>query len=407
MQQVLIPEDTRQAIVDREGLAYALKAAHVALDIETETRWPGTGPKKDYGLSYCAEPLYISLAWRESGHDGQPEGLRATVLGAPFDEETRAALRQLVDGSHTVIMHNAVFDARALSRLIGGATPENIWCTATMARLLHPVNNGSYNLVAVAAQLSVETSKEQREMKGERKNLHKLPVAQVIAYAMEDALVTCLISEKQMALVDQQVLGDEGRTYFLADWECRAVREYCRMAAQGMKLNVPYVQQRVLELHETVKGTAARLKADGLANPGSTQQRAEYIYGRKGIPRPDPELNASYYTAGGNLSTSAGVIEALLEQFPEHKDKLADLVTHLGVDRMMATQESLLEHAAIDGRIHSLVSIGTDTGRRSASHPQTQNWKMTAEDSDIAGDMCGVVCGADGFTPGRGRPPGR
>jgi len=57
---------------------------HVAIDIETETRWPGTGPKNDYGLSYCADVRVISLAWRELGQAGDAEGMSSTVLVGPF-----------------------------------------------------------------------------------------------------------------------------------------------------------------------------------------------------------------------------------------------------------------------------------------------------------------------------------
>jgi hypothetical protein len=73
----------RESIVDREALRRALLAPHIAMDIETETRWTGTGPKTDFGLSYCADVTYISLAWREG------KQATGTVLGAPFDEETR------------------------------------------------------------------------------------------------------------------------------------------------------------------------------------------------------------------------------------------------------------------------------------------------------------------------------
>ncbi len=47
-------------------------------------------------------------------------------------------------------------------------------------------------------------------------------------------------------------------------------------------------------------------------------------------------------------------------------------------------------HAALDGRLHSLITIGTDSGRRVASNPQLQNWKMP--------EMAGVAIGDEGFT---------
>ncbi|MFN8562255.1 MAG: hypothetical protein U0703_11690 [Anaerolineae bacterium] len=48
------------------------------------------------------------------------------------------------------------------------------------------------------------------------------------------------------------------------------------------------------------------------------------------------------------------------------------------------------DHAALDGRLHSLVTTATESGRRASSYPHMQNWKMPA--------MAGVAIGDDGFT---------
>jgi DNA polymerase-1 len=52
--------------------------------------------------------------------------------------------------------------------------------------------------------------------------------------------------------------------------------------------------------------------------------------------------------------------------------------------------KGLLDHAALDGRLHSLVTIATESGRRASSYPHMQNWKMPA--------MAGVAIGDEGFT---------
>ena len=121
----------------------------VALDIETETRWPGTGPKVDYGLSYAAAVTVIGLAWREGDH------LVTTAVAAPFDDAIRAFLTQLFSGQTLIVAHNAVFDLRQLSKLTGGLTPERIWDTQSMARLLHPAIAVSYILLGVATMLGL------------------------------------------------------------------------------------------------------------------------------------------------------------------------------------------------------------------------------------------------------------
>jgi DNA polymerase I len=60
------------------------------------------------------------------------------------------------------------------------------------------------------------------------------------------------------------------------------------------------------------------------------------------------------------------------------------------VDWLISNIQSLVDHAALDGRLHSLVSIATESGRRASSYPHMQNWKMPA--------MAGLAVGDEGFT---------
>jgi hypothetical protein len=50
-----LPLFEEPAHYDDQALTCCLQSDAVALDIETETRWPGSGPRLDYGLSYPAE----------------------------------------------------------------------------------------------------------------------------------------------------------------------------------------------------------------------------------------------------------------------------------------------------------------------------------------------------------------
>src|SRR5258706_16084076 len=87
---------------DHSALERCLKAEAVSVDIETETRWPGRGPKLDYGLSYSAAVTVIALAWAEGG------GISTTVLAAPFDEQVCDFLKTLFARPVPIIAHNAV-----------------------------------------------------------------------------------------------------------------------------------------------------------------------------------------------------------------------------------------------------------------------------------------------------------
>jgi DNA polymerase I-like protein with 3'-5' exonuclease and polymerase domains len=295
-----------------------------------------------------------------------------------------------------VVAHNAVFDMRQLSKYTDGMTPERIWDTMTMARLLHPRAETSYSLLNVAAMLDIPVSAQQAEMKTLRDRLYSVSLETAVAYAQDDARLALQIYERQQELIQNPEL---------VDWECRAMREYCRMTAEGIRLNLPYVQEYLARLRAQRDQAALRLREDGLLSPGSPKARAQYLYQRKGIPLPQWDPDSVYFTRGGrkrllksekpevtlaDVRTSAGVIESYMEENIDYAPLLQDLSTYMEADWLISTLESLQDHAAIDGRVHSLVTIATDSGRRASSHPQMQNWKMPA--------MAGVATGDEGFT---------
>ena len=393
--QLQLPMFEETFEVDREALARCLRADVVAVDIETDTHWQGVGPKADYGLSYPAAVTVIALAWTE-GRLLQTTALAASATST-FDDATLAFVRALITGKALLVAHNAVFDFRQLSKLVGGEVPERIWDTQAMARLLHPAVDVSYSLLAVAAALGLAVPERQQNMKSQRGKLHTLPMETAMEYAQDDARLTLQIYQKQRALP-----GDAE----LIDWECRAMREYCRMAAQGIRLNVPYVEQRLVELGEQREIVAERLRADGLENPSSPQARVKYLYETKGIPMPRWEAESEHFFtwAGrkrlraapgapvefGDLSTRADVIDAHMEANSAYAEQLKDISAYTEIDWLMSTLKGLLDHAAIDGRLHSLVTIATESGRRASSYPHMQNWKMP--------EMAGVAIGDEGFT---------
>ena len=377
--------------IDHQALARCLRSPVVALDIETETRWPGQGPRHDFGLSYPAPIVIIALAWLEDG------AIQTTALVEPFEEDALAFLQRLFQSKTTIVAHNAVFDIRQLSKLTHGQIPRHIWDTMVMAQLLHPAVRMSYGLLGVARALKIPVSQQQQELKDRRAKLHELPRKVAVQYAQDDARLALAIYQKQRVFpADPE----------LVDWECRAVYQYCRMAAQGIRLNLPYVEQLQGELTHDKSLIASRLAADGLTNPDSPKARVRYLYETKGIPIPrwDPDERLFFTRAGyhrlsqasypqvtlDDLSTRSSVIEAYVEEDSPYAEQLKDLAAYVRADWLRSILESLIAHAIVDGRIHSLITVGTDTGRRASSHPAMQNWKMPA--------MAGVVIGDEGFT---------
>lgn len=363
---------------DREALARCLRASAVAVDVETETRWPGIGPRVDYGLSYAADITVIALAWQTGGE------LTTTVLASPFDASIRDFLRQLFDPARLIIAHNAVFDLRQLSRLTDGLIPERIWDTQSMARLLSPAVDASYSLLAVARVLGLHVPERQAALKGQRGKLHTLPLELTLQYAQDDAKLAYEIYLRQLALPQDAEL---------VEWECRALREYAAMAARGIRLNIPFVEARLETLRREREILTTRLSADGLLTPGSAQARARYLYHTKKLPLPIWSPRSPYFTRAGrrrlsaqpgaqvelsDLSTRSDVIETYMEEGSPYLEPLRDLSAYLDVDWLISTLEGLLDHAVTDGRLHSLVTIATESGRRASSYPHMQNWKMPA-----------------------------
>ena len=191
MQLSLFPE-THES--DPDALARCLTAEVIALDIETDTRWPGHGPKLDYGLSYQADVTVIALAWPDKN------GIETTALAAPFDSAAIDFLKDLFSGPRWIVAHNAVFDLRQLSKLTGGLIPERIWDTQTMARLLHPAVDMRYNLLSVGATLGIAYPERQQAMKGQRSKLHLMPLPLKVQYAQDDARLSLEIYHKQCAM---------------------------------------------------------------------------------------------------------------------------------------------------------------------------------------------------------------
>jgi hypothetical protein len=89
---------------------------------------------------------------------------------------------------------------------------------------------------------------------------------------------------------------------------------------------------------------AARLRADGLPSPGSSKERAKYLYQTKGIPLPQWDPKSWYFTRTGrrrlranpgatvelsDLSTSSGVIESFMEDGSPYLEQLKDLAANL------------------------------------------------------------------------------
>jgi len=401
----LIPDEI--LTVDLALLERAKLAPAIAIDTETSNTWKGIGPEKDLGLSYIADVLIVSLAWMEHG---DPVSMAIPIYDNQFPDELVGALNFIYE-NRLFIGHNTVFDIRQISKYLSKAItpdsfamiyPDQVWDTMVMERLLNPgigAHNKFYDLLSVARAHKIGFPDFMEKMKKERKDL--VLSEATLQYAQADSVLALQIYEAQ-----NQLITDE-TSYTLAEIECQAVREYGRMAAEGVKLNIPYVQERITDLSRLAKALSQKLQIDGLAMPGSPSSRIRWIYQKKAIPVPAYQLGSPLFTAKGHsilygnpnaqveiehLSGSTDAMDELMQddQYPE----LQALKDYLHVDRMIATLQSLLEHAALDGRVHSLIAPLTETGRRKSSNPNIQNLPMQEDATNPAGTLCGVLVGS-------------
>jgi DNA polymerase I-like protein with 3'-5' exonuclease and polymerase domains len=97
------------------------------------------------------------------------------------------------------------------------------------------------------------------------------------------------------------------------------------------------------------------------------------------------------------LSTSSDVLNMLCgDESSPYYESLKKLADYIAAERMHASLKALRDHAALDGRVHSLIAPTTDTTRCTSGHPNLQNLKMAkASENDLVGDQCGILMGDD------------
>jgi DNA polymerase I-like protein with 3'-5' exonuclease and polymerase domains len=389
-----------------------ISAGVVALDIETQTKRPKTAPNAiksgKWGLSYLTDVIAIGIAWNDT-----KTGYQTAALSYPFSPDEIEFLKVLLTSSALIVGHNLVFDIRGLSRLTG-VWPSHTWDTFVMARVIHPEKQyvdgnprGNFGLLGVANALKIEYPDYLKEQKKKRGRLHQQPIDEIVKYAGDDTLLALKIYEAQLALVNGEGL------YALADWGQRASREFGRMTAEGLTLNVSYIKRTIRELNRKLELAANSLKPLGLDKPSSFRECAKWLYGSYGLPIPDWKPLSKAFTAKGHnrlqalhdigdkpipeigdLSASGKYLTPLIASNPD----LRDLADFINIKTRLSTLNALIAHGAVDGKIHSTVNIAAETTRRKSSDPQAQNWAMSVEPDNVAGDMCGVVIGREGFT---------
>lgn len=357
----------------------------IAVDVETDTS-KTYGTIKEYGLSYLADVTVFSCAWYLD------DTYHRLAFNAPFTKQ-QLALIDLALRHETVIAHNAVFDLRQLSRVCS-TMPARVWCTQTMQRLLFPAVFGKYGLLDVAKTINdVDIPEFMFEQKKKRKKQHEVDLATVVDYASYDSLLALQIYHAQqnhiMALEDSKLLD-------CIHFEIKAVTEYCIMARRGIGINKKYAEKRIAELTKLYDDRRGLLPAS--LNLASPKQKVDYIYGELGIPKPAYKRYSPFYTGAMNMSSSSDAIDLLLElaNLTEYqRDRLMAIRDCTAIQYIKHDIENLIDHASVDGAVHTMLATEANTRRRTSTNPQMHNKKLAGNPDDIEGNLTGVFCPVD------------
>ncbi len=148
-----------------------------------------------------------------------------------------------------------------------------------------------------------------------------------------------------------------------------------KMKAQGIKVNVPYLNELSKKLHKEINQIEARIyKSVGVEfNLNSPKQLGEVLFDTLGLKTKNAKK-----TAGGQRSTKESELEKLKDQHPI----IEDILRYRELQKLVSTYiDNLPNLVTTDGKIHStLLQTGTTTGRMSSRDPNLQNIPARSEE---------------------------
>ncbi len=361
----LRPAGTRPVIVgsmdELRSLATEL-AARPAFAFDTETT-----------ALQAVDAEIVGYAFSFEAGTGYYVPVRSRAEGGVLDPEAVAAvLRPVLEDERTLkVGQNLKYDINVLARAgIGVAGP--LFDTMVAAALIHPERRTN-NMDVLARDLLGLTTVPITDLIGKGKNqlnMLDVPVADVGAYAAEDADVTWRLYEHLTGLLAE---GEGVRTLF-ETVEMPLVRVLAAMEREGVSLDTGMLHEYAGVLGDRITGLRAQLTvaAGKEFNPDSPKQLADVLFDDLGLP-------VIKKTKTGR-STDAEVLEALAAETDHPLPKL--LLEYRELTKLLGTYVQPLPGylAAATGRLHaSFHQTGAATGRLSSSEPNIQNIPVRTE----------------------------
>lgn len=174
-------------------------------------------------------------------------------------------------------------------------------------------------------------------------------------------------------------------------------------SAKGVRFNMPYAKQRVLEVAGEWREALIGLGFDPLdyleedEKPwGKKEWQEGYIFSRVDFDNIDENTVKKYglVTKSGNKSLNKKALKFYMEEYPD----LADFARWKRLDHGLSDLLSFIRHAEFDGRIHSVISRLADTGRNRSDNPNMQNRSFPDAKDQEAGavSFAGMLIGDPG-----------
>ena len=346
---VATPEDLR-------ALCHLLQGATLlSIDTETTSKNPLQCTLVGISLSVKEGEGYYIPVDASSG-----EGISLEIV--------RAALGPILDSSVIrKVGQNLKYDILVLARHgleLRGISHD----TMVAAYILR--QDGQHSLDALAMEAFGYRMISYQDMVGKGKTqrpITDVPLELLKDYASEDADITLRLFQWQLPR-----LKDRGVLALCQDVEVPLIPVLARMERAGIALDVDYLDEMSRKLEAQLEHLVAEIHrhAGGAFNVNSTQQLAEVLFSRLGLP--------SLRKTKTGYSTDVNVLEALRGQHPI----IEQLLEYRQLAKLKSTYVDalpVLRHPET-GRVHtSFNQTVAATGRLSSSDPNLQNIPIRTE----------------------------
>lgn len=346
----------------RELLPTILSSEHVAVDIETY----GTAPADRWRIKAVGI--------------GSSDGRTVVVLD-PRDPRQGDLLRDTLDRTTELHVHNAAFDAPILVRagLLSDAVVDRLYDTLVVARMSNP--GGQNGLSACATRLlGIPVSPPPwadlpgQWSAGKWYREADLSRARYIDGLVADVSVTArlcvpLIAElHRLASKAPFWAVDEFELHRLVERESAIMRMTVRRTADGLPADLDYADAFRDRYSVDIQLRAARLESAGIkaSAPNTMAARLE-----------DNGLIDSRWerTGTGKPSTAKKLLKALAGRVPE----VADYLTVRNAEKTFSYLDTISGSVAATGLVHPTVNVAAArTGRMSISDPALQQFPPAA-----------------------------